>query len=352
MTCIGPISLFTPGMAAPTPQAIDGMTKASGTRRLLPALLAVALVAGGAMGWWHYRRGDDLPAGFARANGRLEMTRSDVAVKYPGRLLALTVQEGDAVQAGAEIARQDDTDALVQLSGAQASRERALAALARAQGEAAARGDQAGLARIDLREADRLKDQAMVSSVEVEQRRLAVAAAQAATMAAGGGVNEARAAIHQADAQIAQLQAMLADLRIKAPVAGRVEYRIVEPGTMLAPGGRIVSLVNPQDIYLTVFLPAAVAGQVHLGDEARLLPEGFADAIPARISFVAPEAQFTPKYVETASERDKLSYRVKLQIAPDVARKLDGRLKAGMTADGYVRTDSRQPWPGFKPQGR
>jgi HlyD family secretion protein len=270
------------------------MTKASGKTRLIPALLVAAGLIGGALAWWHYRQGDDLPAGLARANGRLEMTRSDVAVKYPGRLLAVEVQEGDAVQAGQEIARQDETDALVQLAGAQATRERAVAALARAQGEAAARGDQAGLARIDLREAGRLKDQAMVSPVEVEQRRLAADAAQAATMAAGGGVGEARAAIRQADAQIAQLKATLADLRIRAPVAGRVEYRIVEPGTMLAPGGRVVSLVNPLDVYLTVFLPAAVAGQVHLGDEARILPEGFTDAIPARISFVAPEAQFTP----------------------------------------------------------
>ena len=69
------------------------------------------------------------------------------------------------------------------------------------------------------------------------------------------------------------------------------------------------------------------------------------DGSVVRTVFVAPDAQFTPKFVETASERENLSYRVKLQIAPDLARRLDGRLKAGMTADGFVRTDTRQPWP-------
>lgn len=316
---------------------------------LLILATATALAGAGFAGWWHWGRSGDGAAGLAHANGRLEMTRSDVAVKYPGRVISVAVHEGDLVQPGQEIAREDDTDVLVQLSGAQAARDRAVATLARAGGEQAARADQARLAGIDWREAGRLKDQAMIAPVELEQRRIAFDAAQAGAAAAGGGVGEARAAIRQADAQIRQLMAMRADLRITAPVGGRVEYRIVEPGAMLPPGGRIISLVNPQDVYLTVFLPAAIAGQVHLGDEARIMPAGFTDPIPARVSFVAPEAQFTPKYVETASEREKLSYRVKLQIAPDVARRLDGRLKAGMTADGYVRLDPRQPWPRLKP---
>lgn len=325
------------------------MTKVSGKTRVIQSLGVVAVLAAGGLAWWHYGQSGDLPAGFAHANGRLEMTRSDVAVKYPGRVVSVAVHEGDLVQAGQTIAQEDDTDVLVQLSGAQAARERAVAALERAGGEHAARSDQARLAQIDWREAGRLKDQAMVSAVELEQRRIAFDAANAGAAAAGGGVSEARAAIRQAEAQIHQFQAMRADLRITAPVGGRVEYRIVEPGAMLPPGGRIISLVNPQDVYLTVFLPAAIAGQVHLGDEAKIMPAGFADAIPARVSFVAPEAQFTPKYVETASEREKLSYRVKLQIAPDVAQRLDGRLKAGMTADGYVRLDPHQAWPKLKP---
>ena len=326
------------------------MTKPMTKQRNVLIFITVLAAAGaGFAGWWYWGRADDLSDGIAHANGRIEMTRSDVAVKYPGRVVSVAVQEGDLVQPGQEIAREDDTDVLVQLSGAQAARERAVAALARAGGEQAARADQARLAGIDWREAGKLKDQAMISPVELEQRRIGFDAAQAGAAAAGGGVGEARAAIRQAEVQIRQFQAMRADLRITAPVGGRVEYRIVEPGAMLPPGGRIISLVNPLDAYLTIFLPAAIAGRVHLGDEAKIMPAGFAEPIPARVSFVAPEAQFTPKYVETASEREKLSYRVKLQIAPDVARRLDGRLKAGMTADGYVRLDPHQAWPKLKP---
>jgi HlyD family secretion protein len=70
-------------------------------------------------------------------------------------------------------------------------------------------------------------------------------------------------------------------------------------------------------------------------------------AVPARITFIAPDAQFTPKFVETASEREKLTYRVKLTVTPEGIRALGGKLKAGMTADGYVRTDTHVAWPDF-----
>jgi HlyD family secretion protein len=145
---------------------------------------------------------------------------------------------------------------------------------------------------------------------------------------------------------------VVADMHITTPTSGRVEYRIVEPGTVLPAGGKIISLVNPQDVYLTIFLPAAIAGQLRIGDAARIMPEGIGRAIPAYVSFVSPEAQFTPKFVETKSEREKLSYRVKLQIPADMALKLNGVLKAGMTADGYVRTDASRPWPQLGPEAQ
>lgn len=318
-------------------------------RRIVPAVIVV-LLAAGLFSWWQATRGSDLPDGIVRGNGRIEMTRTDVAVKYPGRLVALRVQEGDLVHAGDVIAEEDAADTLAQLRGARAARDRAAAAVDRAEGERAVRAGQARLAGIDLRETAKLRDQAMVSPVELEQRRVAYDTASAGVTAAGGGVSEARTAIAQADAQIAQIDTVLADLKIRAPGPGRVEYRIVEPGTVLPAGGKIVSLVNPEDVYLTIFLPAETVARLRIGDEARVLPEGFDTAIPARIGFIAPDAQFTPKFVETKSEREKLSYRVKLRIPADVARGLDGRLKAGMTADGFVRTDPRQAWPSFKPR--
>lgn len=306
--------------------------------------------AGAYVGWRHYERSMEAPSWIAHGNGRIEMTRVDVAVKYPGRVETITVHEGDFVNAGQLIARQDDADTLAQLEGARAARERAVATLARAEGERGIREGQADTARIDWRESVRLHGNSMVSGVELEQRRIALDTAGAGVLAATGSVSEARAAIAQADAQIDQLQTVLADMRIVAPGPGRVEYRIIEPGTVLPAGGKIISLVNPGDVYLTIFLPAAIAGKLHIGDEARIFPEGFSQPVPARVSFVAPNAQFTPKFVETTTEREKLSYRVKLQIPAAVARDLDGKLKAGMTADGYVKLDPRQAWPRLDPK--
>lgn len=312
-------------------------------RYLIPTALLVVAVALGL--WWYLSRPPELPEWITPSNGRIEMTRTDIAAKYPGRLISLAIHEGDDVRAGQVIARQDDADLLTQMAGARAKREEAVAALARAQGERAARDSQARLARLDWAQSGKLHAREMVSDVELAQRRLALGAAVAGVDAAGGGVGQARAAIAQADAQIAQVKAMLGDLHIVAPTAGRVEYRIAEPGTVLPSGGRIVSLINPQDVYLTIFVPASVAGSLQIGDEARVVPQGFSQVLPARVSFVSPEAQFTPKFVETANERDNLSYRVKLQIPAEIARRLGGQLKAGMTADGYVRTDPRRPWP-------
>lgn len=315
---------------------------------ILVPLVAAALVAGGVV-WWRAETRSALPPGIVASNGRIELTRSDVAVKYPGRLIALHVDEGDQVHAGDLIAEEDPADTLAQLQQAEAVRARALAATSRAAGETAARESQAGIAAIDLDQTARLDAQKMVSPVELQQRRLAFAGAGAAVAAARGGIAEARGAVAEADAGIARLKNVLNDLRIAAP--GRpgtrysVEYRVVENGAVLPAGGRVVSLLNPDDVTLTLFLPAATVARLAVGDEARIVPEGLGIAIPARISFIAPDAQFTPKFVETASEREKLSYRVKLSIPADKARALHGRLKAGMTADGYVRTDTHQGWP-------
>lgn len=314
------------------------------SRRILAGVVLLLLAAVAYWAWHHFMDRAALPEWVLHSNGRIEMTRTDIAVKYPGRLTSLTVREGDLVQAGQIVAEQDDADVLAQLDAARASRERALGGLARARGEQAAHRSQAELARLNWSETAALHARDMVSDVELKQRNLALAGEAGGYEAAGGAIGEARGAIAQADAQIRLVSAIRADLHIRAPGPGRVEYRIVEPGAMMAPGGKLLSIVNPDDVYLTIFVPSAVVSRIRIGDEARIVPQGFTHALPARVGFVSPEAQFTPKFVETANERDNLSYRVKLQIPVDVARRFAGVLKAGMTADGYVRTDPGKSW--------
>lgn len=180
--------------------------------------------------------------------------------------------------------------------------------------------------------------------MELEKRQLALDAETAVLEAAQGAVQTAGHAAEEAQAQIELAQAMLESLQLRAPLDGRVEYRLAEPGAMLAPGSRVATLLDAGDVWLTVFFPAAVAGQLKVGDEARVTLEGLSAALPATVALVDEQAQFTPKYVETASERENLVYRVKLRIPRETALAWPGVLKGGVTGDGYVRTGS-QPWP-------
>ena len=97
---------------------------------------------------------------------------------------------------------------------------------------------------------------------------------------------------------------------------------------------------------MTVFLGSRIAGKLRVGDEARIVLDGLEEhPLAANVSFISPEAQFTPKFVETASERDKLVYRIKLQIPAAVAAQYEGQLKAGATGNGYVRLQANGSWP-------
>jgi ABC-2 type transport system permease protein len=100
-----------------------------------------------------------------------------------------------------------------------------------------------------------------------------------------------------------------------------VQYRIAEPGEVMGEGGRVLNLVDLSDVYMTFFLPTAQAGRVTLGSEVRLVLDAAPQyVIPARATFVADVAQFTPKTVETQIEREKLVFRIKAHIPPDFER--------------------------------
>ncbi|MBV1830176.1 HlyD family efflux transporter periplasmic adaptor subunit [Komagataeibacter sp. AV436] len=306
----------------------------------------VVVAAGCGVGWYVVQHRGELPPGLARANGRLELARIDVAVKYPGRVTELDFNEGDLVAADQVLAREDDISARASLDAARAHLRAAQADVARAQAERDARQATLHLARHDMDHAQTMFRQHLVSDMELTQHQTSLDTATAAAEAAGRAVEGAQAVADAAQAQVAQARSAEDDMTIRAPVAGRIEYRIVEKGAVLPGGGRVASLLNPADMYLTVFYPAQQAGQLHVGDQARIALDALhQQVIPATISFVSPEAQFTPKYVETATERDKLVYRVKLRVSPETAGRYGSVLKAGMTGDGYVRTDPAARWP-------
>jgi HlyD family secretion protein len=126
-----------------------------------------------------------------------------------------------------------------------------------------------------------------------------------------------------------------------------VQYRLIEPGAVLSAGGRIASVLDLSDVYTTIYVPASVAGQLKIGDEARVVFDAVPQYVfPADVSFVAPESQFTPKTVETQSEREQLYFRVKLK-APLPLLVTEEQVKAGLRGMGYVRVDPAAAWPAW-----
>lgn len=316
------------------------------TKRISWALGALALAAAAGWATWLNMHRDRTPEGLMRANGRLEVERIEIAAKYPGRVIDLPVKEGDRVEAGALIAQQDSSELLAQLEAINAARQRATQAMARASAETDVRKAQARIAQMELNHTQTLRQDALVSSAELERREAQRDGERAGVQVATAAIGEASAARAEADAQIKRIKVAIEDMSLRAPVAGRIEYRVVEPGSVIPSGGRVATLLNTSDVYMTVFLPTAIAGKLQVGDEARIVLDAAPQfVVPAQVSFVAAEAQFTPKYVETASEREKLMYRVKLQVPADIATRYGSYVKAGLTGNGFVRTDAKAAWP-------
>jgi HlyD family secretion protein len=181
----------------------------------------------------------------------------------------------------------------------------------------------------------------------------ALVAAQAQEHAAGAAVQAARAqlvgarsAVIAAEATTARLDADIADARLVAPRGGRVQYRVAQPGEVLAAGGKVLNLVDLRDVYMMFFVPEQAAGRVALGSEVRIVLDAApGTVIPASVSYVASTAQFTPKTVETASERQKLMFRVRARIDRALLERHQEQVKTGVPGVAWLRTDPARPWP-------
>lgn len=309
-------------------------------------LVVVAALAAGGYVFWHNRQAGRLPPGIASANGRLEADQVDISTKMAGRIVEILVREGDFVEAGAVIARMDRAELEAQFAGAKAQvvqAERAAASATAAIDQAAS---QQALAQQEFQRAEALQHRGYQSIEVLDQRRAQLASAAAALEAAKANEQQAVAAIDTAKAAVNRLQTLLDDTILVAPRAGRVQYRLAEPGEVLAAGARVVTLLDVGQVYMTVFLPAAQVGRLEVGGEARLVLDPVPDlVIPATVSFVSADAQFTPNAVETKDERDKLMFKVKLRIDADLLVKYQTQVKTGVRGLGYVRYDSAAVWP-------
>lgn len=173
-----------------------------------------------------------------------------------------------------------------------------------------------------------------------------LAASAAAISAARAQVVDAEAAVEAARAAIETIDADIEDSTLRSPRDGRVQYRVAQPGEVLAAGGRVLNVIDLSDVYMTFFLPTEAAGRIALNTEVRIVLDavrGF--PIPAHVSFVADVAQFTPRTVETAEERLKLMFQIRARISPDLLRQHIEQVKTGLPGMAYVRMDANAAWP-------
>lgn len=341
-------------------------------------LIGTLLIIAAGIYYWQYLHRDKGPEAFASGNGRIEATSVNVATKTSGRLLELKVREGDDVVVGQVIARMDTVTLEADLHEAEAQVRRAKVAktiaqanVAQRQSEKSAvsallaqRESELALTDKDLQRTQQLIDKGFVSpqKLDVDKTRKSSAAAsaraarsqqseaQSAINAAQAAVSETQSAIEAAEARVEKIKADISEASLKAPISGRVLYRLAEPGEVLGAGGNVLTLLDITDVYMTIFLPTSQAGRVSIGADARIVLDVRPDiSIPASISFVSPEAQFTPKSVETRTEREKLMFRIKVKIPQDLLKAHAKRVKTGLPGVAYVRLDGNAAWPDSLP---
>jgi len=309
-------------------------------------VLAIAVAGGLAIYFWKPFSSPPLPAGIVSSNGRLEATEIDIATKLAGRIEAMLVQEGDFVERGQVVARMDTSVLRAQLREAQADSNRARMALATANAVVEQRRNELTLAQSILRRSKQLVDGHFISVEKLDSDQAQFNVATATLTAAVSQVAQAKAAVAAAGATIERIQADIDDSVLRAPTAGRAQYRLAQLGEVLPAGGKVIGMLDLADVYMTLFLPEDKAGRLAIGSEARLVFDAAPQyVIPARVTFVATEAQFTPKTVETATERQKLVFRIKAQLDPQLLRAHWTQVKAGVPGTGYVQVDPNSTWP-------
>lgn len=302
-----------------------------------------------------------LAAGCARGpvpdgSGTIECTQVRLAAEVGGRLSELLIEEGQSIQASQVVARIDPVPYILK-------RDEATAALAQAQAQldlmlAGSRDEDIQRAREQLREArasataatadvSRVEEVFAAGSATARQRDEARAAAERTTALAAAAeqqlarilsgnrkeeIRSAQAAVDLARARLAQAEKAVADCTVRSPLTGTVAAKSAEQGEVVAAGTALATVSRLDEVWLSVYIPETQLSHVRLGQPAWVCAEGNPQRYAGTVTFVASEAEFTPRNAQTRDERAKLVYRVKITLPNP-----NGVFKPGMPADGYIQ---------------
>ncbi|WP_409560713.1 HlyD family secretion protein [Hyphomicrobium sp. MC8b] len=316
-----------------------------GRWRKMLAVLAVIMAIGGAGYWWMHRV-PPLPPGIVMGNGRIEADPIDIATKFAGRVLELRVDEGARVTAGQVLAVMDTRDLDASLKKAEAQAEQAKKSISEAKALLNQQHTQVVLAQQEMDRAESLLKSGWVTKQTYDQRQQTLNSSKAGELAAQARVTEAEHALDAANHDAELYRVNIADNTLVAPRDGRIAYRIANTGEVLAAGGKVFTMLDFGYVYMDVYLPTLEAGKVRIGEDARIVLDAYPDhPIPANVTFIADQAQFTPKMVETQTERDKLMFRVRVRIDPERSEAHADYVRSGLPGVAYVRTDTKTEWP-------
>jgi HlyD family secretion protein len=314
--------------------------------RRWPLLLVFAAGLIGFGTWWWTHRPPELPPGIAWSNGRLEADEIDIATKLPGRVAEVLVDEGTMVKAGQVVARMDTRDLEASLAQARAQITQAEHMAASAKADLDQQHSQVVLAGQELQRARALVPGGFETREVLDQRQSQLDAATSAYASTEARMNASAAALDAARHSADLIGVNIADNTLVAPKDGPIQYRLANVGEVLGAGGKVFTMLDVSNVYMDIFLPTAQAGRSVLGAEGRIALDAVPGVvIPAKVTFVAAQNQFTPKTVETRTERDKLMFRVRVRIDPDRLRAHADQVRSGLPGLAYVRTDPNTPWP-------
>lgn len=326
------------------PQPVEHLKK----RRLRRAVVVLAILAaagGGGFYWWKQSQ-SQLPVGISWGNGRIEADEIDIDTKFPGRIAELYADIGDMLAPGQVVARMDTRDIQQSLEKAQSQVLQAQRAIEEARANLVQLNTQQVLASQEMDRAASLLKGGWVTKETVDQRQQQLDGANAAIRAGEARIAQAEHALDASQHDVELYKVNIADNALVAPRAGRIQYRITNIGEVLPAGGKVFTMLDISYVYMDIYLPTQEAGKVKIGTDARIVLDAYPNiAIPAKVSFVASQAQFTPKTVETQTERDKLMFRIRARIDPDRLRAHADAVRSGLPGVTYLRWDPAVEWP-------
>jgi HlyD family secretion protein len=330
------------------PVAPEGIPRKRGrSRRKALALLGIVIIGGGGgfVYWQHLRQGG-LPLGIVSGNGRIEADEIDIDTKFAGRIAEMLADEGDMVKPQQVLARMDTRDIEASLKKSEAQVQGAQQSLDEARANVVQQTTQVTLAQQQLGRTSTLVTRGFATNELLDQRLQTLNGSTAALSMANDRVGEAARALDAATHDVELYKVNIADNTLVAPRDGRIQYRIANIGEVLAVGGRVFTMLDIEYVYMDVYLPTDEAGKVKIGADARIVLDAVLNlAIPAKVAFVATQAQFTPKTVETKDERDKLMFRIRVKIDPERLRAHAASVRSGLPGVAYINYDPALAWP-------